>query len=154
MTTEQNPLALPPLLSPDDLDAVSELLIVLAKVRAGLQASNGITISSGTTPGGVNTQGQQLSFKDVPGATDGLKHKLQQARAQVRCLPDMERSIEEQNREIHDMERRIEKQRVLLANLREDGLRFGKEIAEDTPGEMDTEVARQMLATHTVHDFY
>ncbi|QPG93631.1 hypothetical protein C2857_001234 [Epichloe festucae Fl1] len=138
MAAEQHPLALPPSLSPDDLDALSELSIVLAKVRAGLQSSNGIAAGSGATPGGASTQGQQLSFKDVPGATDGLKHKLQQARAQVRLLPDMERSIEEQNRELQDLEARIEKQRALLASLRDGGLKFGKEDAAVVGDRMET----------------
>ncbi|EFY99742.1 RNA polymerase II transcription mediator complex subunit 9 [Metarhizium robertsii] len=126
MAAERRPLALPPNLSPDDLDALSELSIVLAKVRAGIQSSNGLTTATGVTPGGVHTHGQQLSFKDVPGATDGLKHKVQHARAQVRALPDMDRSVEEQNREIKDLQARIEKQRALLETLREGGVTFGK----------------------------
>ncbi|OAA45404.1 Mediator complex, subunit Med9 [Metarhizium rileyi] len=126
MAAEQHPLALPPSLSPDDLDALSELSIVLAKVRAGLQSSNGLTTTTSVIPGGVNTHGQQLSFKDVPGATDGLKHKLQHARAQVRTLPDMDRSIEEQNREIRNLQARIKKQRGLLATLRDGGVRFSQ----------------------------
>ncbi|KAG6035974.1 hypothetical protein E4U41_005860 [Claviceps citrina] len=138
MAAEQSPLALPPSLSPDDLDALSELSIVLARVRAGLQASNGITTGTGATSNGAGAQGQPLSFKDVPGATDGLKHKLQQARAQVRVLPDMERSIEEQNREIQDLERRIEKQRTLLESLRDGGLNFGKEDAARVGDKMET----------------
>ncbi|PNY28867.1 Uncharacterized protein TCAP_01218 [Tolypocladium capitatum] len=123
---QQHPLALPNTLSPDDLDTLSELSIVLAKVRAGMQSSAGI---AGTTPGGVvpNTHGQQLSFKDVPGATDGLKHKLQHARAQVRALPDMDRSVAEQEHEIREIEARIERQRALLERLREGGVRFGKD---------------------------
>ncbi|KAG5994424.1 hypothetical protein E4U54_003103 [Claviceps lovelessii] len=151
MAAEQHPLALPSSLSPDDLDALSELSIVLAKVRAGLQASNGITTGTGATPGGLGTQGQQLSFKDVPGATDGLKHKLQQARTQVRLLPDMERSIEEQNREIQNLERRIQKQRALLESLRDGGLKFGKEDAADVSDKMDTQ---EMSPNRTAHGFY
>lgn len=138
MATEQHPLALPSTLSPDDLDALSELSIVLAKVRAGIQSSNGIAAGTGATPGGVNTHGQQLSFKDVPGATDGLKHKIQHARAQVRVLPDMDRSIEEQNREIKDLEARIERQRALLETLREGGVRFGKEDGANGGDKMET----------------
>ncbi|POR36141.1 Uncharacterized protein TPAR_03662 [Tolypocladium paradoxum] len=125
---QQHPLALPNTLSPDDLDTLSELSIVLAKVRAGIQSSAGIA-GTGTTPGGVvpNTHGQQLSLKDVPGATDGLKHKLQHARAQVRALPDMDRSVAEQEREMRELEARIERQRALLEHLREGGVRFGKD---------------------------
>ncbi|KND89407.1 hypothetical protein TOPH_06073 [Tolypocladium ophioglossoides CBS 100239] len=134
---QQHPLALPNTLSPDDLDTLSELSIVLAKVRVGIQSSAGIT---GTTPGGVvsSTHGQQLSFKDVPGATDGLKHKLQHARAQVCALPDMDRSIAEQEHEIREIEARIERQRALLERLREGGVRFGKDdsVAGDVRMEM------------------
>ncbi|KAH7322806.1 RNA polymerase II transcription mediator complex subunit 9-domain-containing protein [Stachybotrys elegans] len=120
-------LALPSTLSPDDLDALSELSIVLTKVRAGIQSSNGIT--TGATPGGSNNAGagQQLSFKDVPGATDVLKHKLQHARKQVRALPDMSRSIDEQEAEIKELESRIERQKALLVRLREDGVKFSKD---------------------------
>ncbi|KZZ92527.1 Mediator complex, subunit Med9 [Moelleriella libera RCEF 2490] len=132
MAADPHPLALPPTLSPDDLDALSELSRVLAKVRAGIQSANGITAGSGATPGGASTQGQQLSFKDVPGATDGLKHKLQHARAQVRSLPDMHRSIEEQNQEIEELKTRIRKQRALLERLREGGVKFGKDDKMET----------------------
>lgn len=125
MASELPALALPPTLSPDDLDALSELSIVLAKVRAGLQSSSGIT--TGATPGGPSSSGQQLSFKDVPGATDKLKHKLQHARAQVRALPDMDRSVEEQMTEIKELETRIQLQRALLEKLRENGVQFSKD---------------------------
>jgi hypothetical protein len=125
MASELPALALPSTLSPDDLDSLSELSIVLAKVRAGLQSSTGLT--AGATPGGPSSSGQQLSFKDVPGATDKLKHKLQHARAQVRALPDMDRSIEEQRAEIKELETRIDMQRALLEKLRENGVQFSKD---------------------------
>ena len=117
MASKPHPLALPPAFSPDTLDALTELSIVLAKVRAGIQSSTGLT--TGATPGGPTSNGQTLSFKDVPGATDGLKHKLQRAREQVRALPDMERTIEEQVEEMRDLEARIEKQKALLQKLKD-----------------------------------
>ncbi|KAM4056561.1 RNA polymerase II transcription mediator complex subunit 9 domain-containing protein [Hirsutella rhossiliensis] len=128
-TRQQHPLALPPTLSPDDLDTLSELSIVLAKVRAGIQSSTGIATGTGVMPGPgpAATNGQQLSFKDVPGATDGLKHKLQHARAQVRALPDMDRSIDEQRLEISELEARIQQQRALLDRLRDAGVSFAKD---------------------------
>ncbi|CAM1504039.1 Fc.00g016300.m01.CDS01 [Cosmosporella sp. VM-42] len=126
MSTTPHPLALPPTFSPDTLDALTDLSIVLAKVRAGIQSSTGIT--TGATPGGPSSNGQTLSFKEVPGATDGLKHKLQRARAQVRVLPDMGRSIEEQTQEMKDLEKRIELQRALLQRLRDEaGSKDGKD---------------------------
>ena len=121
-----HPLALPPAFSPDTLDALTELSIVLAKVRAGIQSSTGIT--TGATPGGPSSNGQTLSFKEVPGATDGLKHKLQRARAQVRVLPDMGRTIQEQTEEMRDLEKKIEMQRALLQRLRDEaGTKGGKD---------------------------
>ncbi|PHH79333.1 hypothetical protein CDD80_5096 [Ophiocordyceps camponoti-rufipedis] len=119
-------------LSPDDLDALSELSLVLAKVRAGLHSSSQSSTSGPPPPTqpqshASTAQQQQLSFKDVPGATDGMKHKLQHARAQVRALPDMGRSVEEQRTEIAQLEARILQQRALLESLREGGARFGKD---------------------------
>lgn len=131
MSSEPHPHSLPPDLSPDDLDALSELSLVLAKVRAGLSSSSSSTSGhpppTQTQSHASTAQQQQLSFKDVPGATDGLKHKLQHARAQVRALPDMGRSVEEQRAEIAQLEARIRQQRALLESLREGGARFGKD---------------------------
>lgn len=127
MATDAQSLALPPTLSPDSLDALSELAIVLAKVRTSIQSSSGL--ATGATPSTTTAVagGQPLSFKDVPGATDALKHKLQHARAEVRALPDMDRTDGEQRREIAELEARIVTQRALLERLRDDGLRFGKD---------------------------
>ncbi|KAF4979848.1 hypothetical protein FZEAL_4014 [Fusarium zealandicum] len=129
-----HPLALPPAFSPDTLDALSELSLVLARVRAGIQSSAGITTEPAPGTTGNNAPGgPTLSFKDVPGATDGLKHKLQRARAQVRELPDMNRSIAEQTEEIRDLENRIQMQRILLQRLRDDasGKTREDEVAAD-----------------------
>lgn len=128
MAADVQSLALPPTLSPDSLDALSELAIVLAKVRTSIQSSAGL--ATGATPSSTAAAiagGQPLSFKDVPGATDALKHKLQHARAEVRALPDMDRTAAEQRREIVELEARIVTQRALLDRLRNDGLRFGKD---------------------------
>lgn len=126
MSSASQSLALPPTLSPDSLDALSELSIVLAKVRTSIQSSQGLT--TGATPNtAAAAGGQQLSFKDVPGATDSLKHKMQHARAQVRALPDMERTMDEQVAEIAELEARMRTQRALLERLRDDGVRFGKD---------------------------
>ncbi|KAI5467068.1 RNA polymerase II transcription mediator complex subunit 9-domain-containing protein [Mariannaea sp. PMI_226] len=128
-----HPLALPPSFSPDTLDALSELSLVLAKVRAGIQSSSGITTEPAPGDGVGAPGGPTLTFKEVPGATDGLKHKLQRARAQVRALPDMDRTIADQNEEIADLEARIQRQRELLQRLRDEASgRVGRE--EMAPG--------------------
>ncbi|ATY63102.1 hypothetical protein CCM_01017 [Cordyceps militaris CM01] len=125
----QSLMALPSTLSPDSLDALSELAIVLAKVRTGIQSSAGLATGATPSTAAATAAGGQpmLSFKDVPGATDALKHQLQNARAQVRALPDMDRTVAEQRREMAELETRLVTQRALLERLRDDGLRFGKD---------------------------
>lgn len=93
------------------------------------QGGSVTTPAAGSAAGGAGA-GKKLTFKDVPGATDGIKHKLQKARGQVRALPDMSRTVGEQEKEIAELEARIERQRNLLERLREGGLAFGKETAD------------------------
>lgn len=69
-----------------------------------------------------------LTTKDVPAATDGLKHRLQKTKAQVALLPDMDRSIEEQEKEIGDLEEKIKEQRRVLEQLKAIGSRGKVEI--------------------------
>lgn len=125
-STQTHALALPSTLSPDTLDVLSHLSTILSEVRTTLQTSTGIDPSS-IEPNKPAAQ-QGLSFKDVARASDGVKHKLQRAREQVRQLPDMKRGVEEQEAEIEMLEGRIERQRKLLARLREGA--FGKDIDE------------------------
>lgn len=117
--SQKHALALPQTLSPDTLDVLSHLSLILSEVRTTLQTSTGIDPSSTS-----NQQG--LSFKDVARASDAVKHKLQKAREQVAQLPDMKRGVEEQEGEIGMLEARIERQRALLERLREGG--FGKDV--------------------------
>jgi predicted RNase H-like nuclease (RuvC/YqgF family) len=63
-----------------------------------------------------------LTIKDIPAATDELKHKLQKARVQVKELPDMQRSVPEQEQEIRELQERIRKQREVLEGLRDVGM--------------------------------
>ena len=59
----------------------------------------------------------------MPTATDEIKHKLQKARMQVKDLPDMDRSIQEQEEEIAELEDKIRRQREVLESLRDVGVR-------------------------------
>lgn len=65
-----------------------------------------------------------LSAKDLPQATDNLKHKLQRARAAMRTLEDAQRSIAQQEVEIAAAEARRAAQAARLARTQEDGLQF------------------------------
>lgn len=62
-----------------------------------------------------------LTTKDIPIATDQLKHRLQRARVQVGMLPDVDRTIEEQEDEISELEEKIRRQREVLERLRDAG---------------------------------
>lgn len=110
-------------------------------------AVTGTTPLPASTPGGTASGGAggALALKDVPAATDSLKHKLQRARAQVRALPDMGRGVAEQEAEIEQLEARAAAQRAVLARLREVGMRFsgaggGAGTGGGADGEGDTKM--------------
>lgn len=139
----QHPLALPPSLHPDTLDTLTEMATVLSRVRTSVQnasATGGLTGSTpaaaAATPGLNGSPSTSLALKDVPSAADALKHKLQRARSQVKALPDMARTIAEQEAEIRALEARIEKQREVLEQFRGSGITFVADEGADT--KMDT----------------
>ncbi|KAI1172060.1 RNA polymerase II transcription mediator complex subunit 9-domain-containing protein [Nemania sp. FL0916] len=82
------------------------------------------TLSLGTTGAPSSRGGRtgELSLKEIPTATDALKHRFQRARTLVRtALPDLDRGVGDQEDEIRSLERRIERQRETLVRLREVG---------------------------------
>ncbi|KAK1673966.1 RNA polymerase II transcription mediator complex subunit 9-domain-containing protein [Colletotrichum godetiae] len=136
-----HPLELPPTLSPDALDTLTELTGILTRLRTAIQTSGSSSVvgglTTGATPAGTGpgatpnplgsaaSPNAPLSLKDVPAQTDALKHKLQRARTQMRTLPDMERTVDEQEEEIKELEERIRMQREVLDRLRDAGVKFG-----------------------------
>lgn len=68
-----------------------------------------------------------LQVNQIPIAADDIKSKLQKARMQVKSLPDMGRSVAQQEREIKMLEERIERQRATLRELKETGDRIKRE---------------------------
>lgn len=152
-----NPLSLPPTLSPDAIDALTDLATTLTRVRAGLLSSPGavpdpttnpttsstasttaVTSSAPSGSGAGNTDTGTgagaatgtLSLVDFPGATDAVKHKVQRARAQIRRLPDMARTTAEQDDELAQLGERVARQREVLAGLRDAGVRFARGAGE------------------------
>ncbi|KAI1291380.1 RNA polymerase II transcription mediator complex subunit 9-domain-containing protein [Xylaria venustula] len=140
------PLPLPEALNPDALDVLSELAHLLSRLRAlpGTGASSTSTSQPpGTTPlqatatptptallssqasSRKNGGGGELSLKEIPMATDALKHRFQRARNLVKTsLPDLDRDIAAQEVEIKALEARIARQRDTLVKLREVGERL------------------------------
>ncbi|GAB1317531.1 Mediator of RNA polymerase II transcription subunit 9 [Madurella fahalii] len=74
--------------------------------------------------GAGGSGGPLLSVKELPAATDNLKHKLQRARAAMRTLADVQRSIAAQETELVGLDGRRRKQAAMLARTQEDGLQF------------------------------
>lgn len=129
-----NSQSLPDGLTPDSVDVPSELFTILSRLRytdKNGAATNGDTdpnkTASGSTPSGdADTQkkADTLSTKDLTAATDPLKHKIQRARAAVHTLPDINRTIAEQEAEIKEWQDKIESQRKVLQQLKEFGIQF------------------------------
>ncbi|KAK3904666.1 RNA polymerase II transcription mediator complex subunit 9-domain-containing protein [Staphylotrichum tortipilum] len=170
---------LPSGLSPDAVDALTELNAILTLLRNAHQqslptASQGATTantqttnggvtgttplpipSSAATPSNTNklttTAGATpadstsiRSAKDLPAATDHLKHKLQRARAAMRGLADVQRSIGQQEAELRALEDRLRRQAGRLARTQEDGMRFVESEGARQRGEEEAALGRMV----------
>jgi len=56
-----------------------------------------------------------------------MKRKLQKARVAAKELPDMQRTVKEQEEEIRELEERIKMQREVLKSLKLEGVTVGRE---------------------------
>ncbi len=123
-TTQQPPSLtnLPEGLSPDSLDTLPVLSALLQRLQNPQSANTGAS-TAGTPPAATPSQlaagTGPITLKDVPAATDEMKHKLQRARAQIKMLPDVQRTIAEQEEEMKHLEAKIKEQREMLKHLRE-----------------------------------
>jgi hypothetical protein len=153
---------LPEGLSPDSIDTLTELVSIVVKLRPSPSSSNlaGLTQSgvtpaagpSGATPvpgaGGTGStplaSGQlpnaaaSFTIKDLPAATDHLKHKLQRARAAIKTLPDIGRTIARQEADIAELEERKRQQIAMLNKIKDEGLQFAHaQSRKDEDEQMD-----------------
>jgi len=113
---------LPEGLTPGSIDTIPILSSLLSRIQ---NPSTTAASTSGSPPAVSPAQLASgtgpLHVKDIPTATDEMKHKLQRARVQVKELPDIDRSIEEQEEEIQELEEKIQKQKEVLNALRDVG---------------------------------
>ncbi|KAJ5493027.1 hypothetical protein N7539_001773 [Penicillium diatomitis] len=58
-----------------------------------------------------------LNVKDLPTATSSVKVRIQKARAVVEALPDVDRSVEEQQAEITELEDRIARLHAVISDF-------------------------------------
>ncbi|KAL2023686.1 hypothetical protein VTK56DRAFT_1400 [Thermocarpiscus australiensis] len=91
------------------------------------------TSASATTTTATGTP--LLSVKELPAATDNLKHKLQRARAAMRTLADVQRGVGQQEAEMARLEARRRRQAGMLARTQEDGLQFVRAAAQRSQDE-------------------
>ncbi|KAL1892923.1 hypothetical protein Cpir12675_004332 [Ceratocystis pirilliformis] len=120
---QQHPMALPETLSPDFLDTVSDLAVTLERLQSILNPHADPSLPN-NPPGQDSVDPdapKPILAKDLPTVTDPLKHKLKKARTQVVLLPDMNRTIEDQQEEIADLEKRIRKQQQILEKFKAGG---------------------------------
>jgi len=82
-----------------------------------------------TSPAAISSASTDapLAIKDIPSATDIVKQNLQKARIQASQLPDISRSIEDQEIDIRELEGKIRAQREVLEGLRDVGNRVARE---------------------------
>lgn len=118
-TSQQNsyPATLP---SPSTFDILPPLHALLARLLlppsqttfspSTITSSPALAHPANTTP---------LTPKDLATAASPVKIKIQKARAVVRGLPDIERSIEEQECEIAELESEVQRAREVIRGMRE-----------------------------------
>ncbi|KAF3059194.1 putative microtubule-associated protein [Daldinia childiae] len=145
-------------LNPDTLDTLTELAVLLNRLRTPSSTATGNTPaptpsqqpppppshrhaqpqnqSQAQTNNGATTTTNtgELALKEIPPAADVLKHRFQRARVLIRGLPDMSRTIPNQETEIAALEARLARQRDMLDKLREMGAQLA---AQQDDGDRD-----------------
>lgn len=99
---------IPPFPSPQTFDILPEIYAVIARLQLASHSPNELSTAHPT---------EALAPKDLPVATVPIKLKIQKARAAVQALPDVGRTVEEQEREIQSLERRNESLRIRVDEL-------------------------------------
>ncbi|RKF81757.1 putative microtubule-associated protein [Golovinomyces cichoracearum] len=125
-------IKLPEGLTPNSLDTIPVISSLLCRLQNSTSFNSNSTSGFQTASPSQHTAGTgPLSFKDIPPATDGLKHQLLKALSQIKQLPDMDRTIEEQEVEIKELEEKICRQRKVISELRQLGLTGKKKEPTD-----------------------
>jgi small-conductance mechanosensitive channel len=114
---------LPPGLTADAIDVLPVLSSLLSRLQVPQNQTSASTAgsppgpTSSATPSQLASGTTPLTIKDIPAATDQVKHRLQRARVSVKELPDLDRSLAEQEEEIRELKEKIQRQKDVLKNL-------------------------------------
>ena len=109
-TQASDKISLPPPQTFDILPPLHELL-----ARIDHSSSDPLTASAQDTVS--YTDSKPLEPRDFPNEVQTIKAKIRKALRELEKLPDMERSVEDQEAEIAEMELRIRKQKEVLGRL-------------------------------------
>jgi hypothetical protein len=122
--------SLPDALSPDAIDTIPMISSLLSRLQPPTSTSS----TAGDTPAPPADPNPNkpdefgpITIKEFPKRSDSMKRKLQKARVAAKELPDMERTVKEQEEEIRELEERIRMQREVLESLKLEGVTVGRE---------------------------
>lgn len=115
---------IPPFPSPNLFSILPEIYLLVSRLEL-LQQNAGATLP--TTPGG-NSSVSPITQQELPAAIQPIKTQILKAKAAVQSLPDVERTVEEQEVEIKALEAKITGLKKRLALL---GSRAGQATKEE-----------------------
>jgi hypothetical protein len=121
---QRSTLSLPP---PQIFEILPPLHELLARVDAHQTQVPGIDQTGDLTtledvPGDLGSayaELEPLNPKDLPTAALEIKGRIRNALREIGMLPDIDRSIEQQEQDIRDLQEKIEKQKAVLQQLAE-----------------------------------
>ncbi|TKA32157.1 hypothetical protein B0A50_01405 [Salinomyces thailandicus] len=119
-TTQQPTLPLP---APQLFDILPALHEILARIDHSSTDPTGLAPDAQSDVGTGYSDLQPLDPKDLPTAVLPLKTLMRKGLREVEKLPDIERSVEEQETEIQELEDRIRRQRAAMTGLAESAKR-------------------------------
>ncbi|MCJ1465214.1 hypothetical protein MMC07_003830 [Pseudocyphellaria aurata] len=123
----------PPLPPPSTFDILPPLHALLSRLL--LPAASGPTTASplpASSPHPTNAATTPLSPKDLSTASSAVKIRIQKARVAVQRLPDINRSVQDQEREIRELEEEVSRLKGVLAALGENA----REAASSPPNRL------------------
>lgn len=122
------PSTLPP---PSTFDILPPLYALLSRLLLPQQSTQTSSTPATSSPALSNTtDGSPLSPKDLTTAASAVKVKIQKAQVAVKALPEVERTIEEQEVEIRELELEADRLGRVLSKLAE-GAREAVRSEED-----------------------
>ena len=111
----------PYLPSPQIFSILPEVHALLLRLQASNSTTNGLDTSSTNFDNHGTQQQSPLLLKDVQSAAAPTRLKIAKAKAVVDALPDIHRTIEQQEEEIAKLEAKVKRLRNTLGKVEETG---------------------------------